>query len=212
MPCWQGLRLARVGRNIIVKCLIMKQVLVVVDVQKDFVDGSLGSLEAVAIVPGVCELIKSRKWDGIVVTLDTHGPDYMSSKEGQKLPVEHCIKGTPGWELDKAVAKALAAVESKGINVVKVEKPTFGKPDLMDYVRASIDSESPETVDLEGAQIVVCGLCTDICVISNALILKAAGWSQVDISAVASCCAGTSPARHQAALDSMASCQIEILP
>ena len=183
----------------------MKKILVVVDMQNDFVDGSLGSKEAEEIVPAVVRKI-GEPWDGIIVTLDTHGPDYLSSKEGEKLPVEHCIKGTPGWELNEEVAKAL-----EGKDAIFVEKPTFGS---MEVVNAAlrIIGESP-SVEPAGtvAEVTLIGLCTDICVVSNALLLKAAGWNNMDIAVDPECCAGTSPERHAAALDTMASCQINII-
>lgn len=191
----------------------MKQLLVIIDVQKDFVDGSLGSAEAAAIIPGVCDLILSRDWDSIIATLDTHSGDYLSSREGQKLPVEHCIKGTPGWELDKKVEETLQKASGKGIMVLKVEKPTFGRHDLAEWLETALRSRDGSIQDgiPEGTQVFVCGLCTDICVISNALILKSALYDKADISVVKDCCAGTSPERHKAALDSMSSCQINVI-
>lgn len=137
----------------------MKHFLIVVDMQKDFVDGALGTPEAQAIVPAVAEKIRSFSGE-IFATLDTHGEDYLSTKEGQALPVPHCIKGTPGWELNPQVA---AALEEKGYT--PVEKPTFGSLVLPELLRKSAGEES---FDLE-----LIGLCTDICVVSNALLLKA---------------------------------------
>ena len=137
----------------------MKHFLIVVDMQKDFVDGALGTPEAQAIVPAVAEKIRSFSGE-IFATLDTHGEDYLSTKEGQALPVPHCIKGTPGWELNPQVA---AALEEKGYT--PVEKPTFGSPVLPELLRKSAGEES---FDME-----LIGLCTDSCVVSNALLLKA---------------------------------------
>ena len=173
----------------------MKQFLIVVDMQKDFVDGALGTKEAVAIVPKVAEKIKA--FDGeIFVTYDTHFENYMDTAEGKKLPVPHCIKGTDGWQLDKAVA---AALEGKTYKVV--EKLTFGSVELPRMLKLAA-GEEPFSVEL-------IGLCTDICVVSNALVLKA-NFPEVPISVDSACCAGVTPETHQAALSTMACCQIEI--
>ena len=172
----------------------MNKVLVVVDMQKDFVDGALGSAEAVAIVPDVVNKIKS--FDGLIfVTYDTHFENYMNTSEGKKLPVPHCIKGTDGWELDSQVASAL-----DGKAYVSVEKPTFGSVDLPQLIR----DRAGEDFTLE-----IIGLCTDICVVSNALIIKA-NFPENEISVVADCCAGVTPECHNAALQTMKSCQIII--
>ena len=173
----------------------MKRFLVVVDMQKDFVDGALGSKEAVAIVPAVVNKIKA--FDGeIFVTYDTHFKNYMDTQEGIFLPVPHCIKGTAGWKLDKAVAEAL---EEKAYT--PVEKITFGSTALPELIGRAA-GEEPFSVEL-------IGLCTDICVVSNALLLKA-HFPETPISVDAACCAGVTPARHEAALETMRSCQIEI--
>lgn len=173
----------------------MKKFLIVVDMQKDFVDGSLGSADAQAIVPAVIGEIENFD-GGIFATFDTHFEDYMSSAEGKKLPVPHCIKGTPGWELDKDVRKAL---DKKGFTAV--EKLTFGSTALPSLVK--------EAAGDEDFSIEIIGLCTDICVVSNALLLKAS-FPEIDISVKADCCAGVSPATHEAALSTMRCCQIDI--
>ncbi|MBQ7541661.1 MAG: cysteine hydrolase [Clostridia bacterium] len=174
----------------------MKKVLVVVDMQKDFVDGALGSGEAVAVVPAVAEKIAS--FDGeIFVTFDTHFDDYLETAEGKKLPVPHCIKGTDGWQLNDAVAKAL-----EGRKYTPVEKNTFGSVDLPALIR--------EAVGGEAFSVELIGLCTDICVVSNALIVKA-NFPQSPISVDSACCAGVTPAKHEAALETMRSCQIDVL-
>lgn len=173
----------------------MNKVLVVVDMQKDFVDGALGSSEAVAIVPNVVKKISS--FDGhIFVTYDTHSENYMNTAEGKKLPVPHCIKGTDGWELDSQVASAL-----EGKDYVSVEKPTFGSVDLPKLIR----DRAGEEFSLE-----ILGLCTDICVVSNALLLKAS-FPENEISVAADCCAGVTPESHNAALQTMKSCQINLI-
>ncbi len=139
----------------------MKKILIVVDMQKDFVDGSLGSDEAVAIVKNVTE--KIRNFDGdIIVTYDTHGENYMETQEGKNLPVPHCIKNTDGWKLDSKVQKAL-----ENRNFKTIEKPTFGSTKLIEYIN---DNYNPDKTEIE-----LIGLCTDICVVSNALLLKHAG-------------------------------------
>ena len=174
----------------------MKEVLVVVDMQKDFVDGALGSKEAAAIVPAVVK--KIRDFDGeIFVTYDTHFENYMDTAEGRKLPVPHCIKGTDGWALDADVKQALSAKE-----FTPVEKKTFGSVDLPALIREAVREEA-FTIELVG-------LCTDICVVSNALILKA-NFPEVPISVDAACCAGVTPEKHEAALETMRSCQIDVI-
>lgn len=173
----------------------MKQFLIVVDLQKDFVDGALGTPEAVSIVPRVVE--KIRQFSGeIYVTMDTHGTDYLQTSEGRHLPVPHCIRGTEGWQLNQAVAQALA-----GKDCHVVEKPTFGSVQLPQLIFQAAEGE---TFSLE-----LVGLCTDICVVSNALLLKAS-FPEVPISVDAACCAGVTPQTHQAALDTMACCQIAV--
>lgn len=173
----------------------MKKFLIVVDMQKDFVDGALGTKEAVAIVPAAAEKISA--FDGeIFVTLDTHFDNYMTTNEGRHLPVPHCIKGTEGWQLDKAVAKAL-----DGKNYTAVEKNTFGSVELPGLIKKAAGNDD-FTVEL-------IGLCTDICVVSNALLIKA-NFPEAEIAVDAKCCAGVTPQAHEAALATMASCQITV--
>ena len=173
----------------------MKKILVVVDMQKDFVDGALGTKEAQAIIPAVVKKIK--EFDGdIFATLDTHSEDYMDTPEGRKLPVPHCIKGTDGWKLDAKVEEALA-----GKKYTAVEKPTFGSVELPDMIR---EAAGDEELSVE-----VIGLCTDICVVSNVLLLKAAFYES-PISVDSACCAGVTPEKHEAALETMRSCQIDV--
>lgn len=174
----------------------MKKYLIVVDMQKDFVDGALGSAEAVRIVPAVSEKIRS--FDGkLFVTYDTHHGDYMDTAEGKKLPVPHCIRGTEGWELNGAVAEAL---KNKAYEVV--EKPTFGSTVLPELIRADAGDED--------FCIELIGLCTDICVVSNALLLKA-HFPEKAIAVDAACCAGVSRETHLAALTTMRCCQIDVI-
>ena len=173
----------------------MKHFLIVVDMQKDFVDGALGTPEAVAIVPAVCDRIRSFEGE-IIVTYDTHPANYLDTAEGKKLPVVHCVEDTDGWQLDTNVAQALA---DKAYLAVK--KPTFGSTDLP-FLMQSMAGE-------DAFDITLIGLCTDICVVSNALLLKA-HFPEVSISVVADCCAGVTPDTHAAALQTMTMCQIDV--
>ncbi len=171
--------------------------LVVVDMQKDFVDGALGTPEAVAIVPRVADKILSFEGQ-VIATMDTHHKDYLTTQEGRHLPVEHCIEGTPGWRLDDTVRSAFI---TRG-EVVFFPKPSFGSVELGEYL-ATRNRESP----IEEIEIV--GLCTDICVISNALLLKAF-LPEVPITVDAACCAGVSPESHGNALFALGMCQIRV--
>ena len=166
----------------------MKRTLIVVDMQNDFIDGSLGTPEAQKIVPAVQAKIQTYRdrGDEIIFTRDTHGADYLSTPEGKKLPVEHCIQSTTGWEL----APGLWQPGEKIIN-----KPTFG------YTRWG---------DMEFDQVELVGLCTDICVVSNALIMKAL-FPEAEISVDPDCCAGVTPESHEAALLTMKMCQIDLV-
>ena len=166
----------------------MKKTLIVVDMQNDFIDMALGTKEAVAIVPRVKAKIEAYRKNGdiIIYTRDSHGADYLDSPEGKKLPVLHCVKGTKGWE----IADGLYI---DGCKVI--DKPNFGWPNWQD--------ETFEAVELVG-------LCTDICVVSNALILKAV-FPDIQVSVDATCCAGVSPESHKAALVTMKMCQIDVI-
>ena len=169
------------------------KVLVVVDMQNDFIDGALGTKEAEAIVCKVADKIE--KFDGMVVyTRDTHKPDYLKTQEGTKLPVEHCIKGSKGWEISSKLPVAPDALV--------IDKPTFGSKELGLYLESLNERNPIEEIE-------VIGLCTDICVISNALLIKAF-LPEVSISVDSSCCAGVTPESHNTALDAMKMCQIEV--
>ena len=171
------------------------KLLIVIDMQNDFIDGALGSKEAEAIVPTVAKKIKAHE-GGIIVTLDTHSEDYSETSEGAKLPVPHCIKGTNGFELNGEIQKAL-----EGKAYTTIEKPTFGSTILPLYIAEHYD---PNELEIE-----LVGLCTDICVVSNALILKA-NFYETPISVDAECTAGVSPETKAAALKTMEMCQIDI--
>lgn len=173
----------------------MKHFLIVVDVQNDFVDGTLGTAEAIAIVPNVVKMIDEFKGD-IFVTYDTHYENYLDTAEGRKLPVVHCIKGTDGWNLNKKVQEIL-----KNKRYTEVEKHTFGSIHLPDLIRTAAGDEDFD--------ITLIGLCTDICVVSNALILKA-NFPEKEIYVNAACCAGVSVETHRAALETMKMCQINV--
>ena len=174
----------------------MKKILILIDIQKDFVDGALGTKEALAMIPAAVEKIRSFDGD-IFVTFDTHYDDYMQTAEGKKLPVPHCIKGTPGHALNADISAAL-----NGKSYTAVEKNTFGSVELPDLIQKAANGEA--------FSIEIIGLCTDICVISNALILKA-HFPEAPIAVDAACCAGVNPELHKAALATMKSCQIDIV-
>ena len=172
----------------------MRKLLVVVDMQKDFVDGALGTKEAVAIVPSVAEKIKEYKIEDVFVTRDTHQENYMETQEGKNLPVVHCVENTEGWEIDSNLKGLLEGA-------TYVNKPTFGSTELAERIR---DISKKEEIEVE-----LVGLCTDICVVSNALMLKAF-MPEITISVDSKCCAGVTPSKHDAALETMRSCQIQV--
>lgn len=172
----------------------MKKMLVVIDMQNDFVDGALGTAEAEQIVPAVVEKIRSYPAGCVWATRDTHQEEYLDTQEGRNLPVKHCVEGTVGWQLNNEVAQALP----EGTRIF--DKPTFGSVEL---AQALAEENAKEPIEVEFV-----GLCTDICVVSNALLAKAA-MPEVTISVDPACCAGVTPAAHEAALATMRSCQIQ---
>ncbi len=181
----------------------MKQkVLVVVDMQNDFIDAALGTKEAAAIVPAVRAKIASASAEGALVfaTMDTHSPDYMNTREGRFLPVPHCIRGTEGWQIPAGIAELLGDARI-------IEKYSFGSRELPDAIAETLRIRGIAETD---AEIELIGLCTDICVVSNALILKAR-FPETDIKVDAACCAGVTVEKHLAALKTMRSCQIEVI-
>ena len=169
----------------------MKDILIVVDMQKDFIDGSLGTKEAQGIVNNVKNKIDGylREKKTVIYTQDTHEEGYLDTFEGRHLPVVHCVEGTEGWKIDPSLP------DGDGCKTVK--KRTFGYLEWKDLL------SSAESIE-------ICGLCTDICVISNALIIRAI-YPDKEISVDPKCCAGVTPQLHEAALKVMASCQIEII-
>lgn len=169
-----------------------KKLLVVVDMQVDFIGGALGTKEAQAVLPRVRERVAAARRDGstVVFTRDTHAADYLSTQEGKNLPVPHCIEGSVGWQLAEGLADSGDRV---------FDKPTFGSRALAEYA-----------AEEAFARIEVIGVCTDICVISNALLLKAF-LPEAEISVRADCCAGVTPESHERALGAMEACQIKLL-
>ena len=170
----------------------MRRLLIVIDMQKDFIDGALGFPEARAIVPAVKSKILSYPAGDICYTLDTHEPEYLSTQEGRMLPVIHCVRGTDGWKIAPELESLLSEAKC-------YEKPTFGSVQMAGDLKVLSEKEA---ISLE-----LIGLCTDICVVSNALLLKAE-MPEVPISVDARCCAGVTPEKHAAALETMRSCQI----
>lgn len=183
----------------------MKKTLIVIDMQNDFIDGALGTPEAQAIVPNVKKKIEEYKarGDKIIFTRDTHNDDYLETNEGKHLPVVHCIENTYGWEISKELDVSIADFI--------INKPTFGYVEWVDYLSEFhmkdddyiMEEIVPDTIELAG-------LCTDICVVSNALILKAI-YPETAITIDASCCAGVTPESHRAALTTMKMCQINVI-
>lgn len=173
----------------------MRKLLIVIDMQNDFIDAALGTPEAAAIVEAVKEKIRSYPVEDVIATMDTHGENYLETQEGQNLPVVHCVKGTDGWQIRPDIAVLLTGAKI-------YEKPTFGSTAMAADLKALSEQEE---LELE-----LIGLCTDICVVSNALLLKAT-MPEVRISVDARCCAGVTPEKHLAALETMRSCQIRVV-
>lgn len=172
----------------------MKKLLVVVDMQKDFIDGSLGTKEAEGIVDRVVDKISQYPKENIIATRDTHEQNYLETQEGKNLPVLHCVRNTKGWEFDQRIAQAL-----NGATII--DKPAFGSVELAEllYQKWNEDEFEVELV----------GLCTDICVVSNAIMLKCK-IPEMKISVDASCCAGVTPQTHEAALTTLKMCQVSV--
>ena len=175
----------------------MQEILLVVDMQRDFVDGALGTAEAQAIVAAAADRVAAARDRGerVLFTRDTHSTDYLTTQEGRNLPVVPCVALTPGWQI---LPELLGRAEAAEI----FDKPGFGSVALGEYLREA-DRADPI------GKITLIGLCTDICVVSNALLLKAA-MPEVRISVDASCCAGVTPQSHENALSAMAVCQMKI--
>lgn len=197
----------------------MKNVFIVVDMQNDFVDGALGTPEAQAIVNKVADQIRARanKDTILLVTKDTHNTDYMETLEGKNLPVAHCIKDTHGWELAPAIQEAIYDTRDKYFGFDSyfpyvtdhiVCKPTFGSMDIQNLLFVIDDMTGMQPGEL--GEITLCGLCTGICVLSNAILCKAT-MPEVPVKVIEDCCACVTPASHKTALEAMKLCQIEII-
>ena len=171
----------------------MRKILIVIDMQNDFIDAALGTKEALSIVEAVKEKIRSYPPEDVIATMDTHGENYMQTQEGKYLPVPHCLKGTDGWKIRPDIAELLTGAKI-------YEKPTFGS--------VALAADLKELSEKEEIELELIGLCTDICVVSNALLLKAT-MPEVKISVDPACCAGVTPEKHEAALETMRSCQIQ---
>ena len=172
----------------------MRKVLLVIDMQNDFIDGALGTAEAVAIVDRVAEEIGKYPPENVFATRDTHPENYLDTQEGRNLPVVHCVKGTAGWQLNEKIANVLAGAQI-------VDKPTFGS--------VALAEKMAEMAKQEDLDITLVGLCTDICVVSNALLLKAF-LPETPVRVIADCCAGVTPQSHAAALETMKMCQVRV--
>ena len=180
------------------------KVLVVVDMQKDFIDGALGTKEAAEIVGDVVRRIEESEGELILFTQDTHGEDYLQTSEGKKLPVVHCVKGTDGWKINENIIGAWRenknTIVDAGLRENTFTKPVFGSVQLVEFLQNRQGISSIE----------VLGVCTDICVVSNAIMLKNA-LPNVEINVNAKCCAGVTPQSHNEALNTMKMCQINII-
>ena len=178
------------------------EVLVVIDMQNDFINGALGTKEAEVILPKVINRVKAAAIlnEFVIYTQDTHDVNYLDTQEGTFLPVKHCIRATDGWQLPEELQDAI----NKCANA-RIEKEAFGTFAIMNTLK-TFEQELEYEVD----SIEICGLCTDICVITNALLLKTA-FPEVVIHVEANCCAGTTPEKHKAALEVMRSCQINVI-
>ncbi|MBR2991657.1 MAG: cysteine hydrolase [Solobacterium sp.] len=171
-----------------------ENVLIVIDMQNDFVDAALGTPEAVQSVPEVVKAIKDPYYDRVIAAMDTHEESYLMTLEGKYLPVVHCVEDTEGWRINPDVKKAL---EERRARIIR--KPTFGSFTLQE----ALSEANP-------AEVTFCGLCTDICVVSNALMARAA-MPNTEMRVLAKACAGTTPENHEAALKVMKSCQINVV-
>ena len=170
----------------------MKELLVVVDMQKDFIDGSLGTKEAQAIVEPVCEKIRSFNGD-VIYTRDTHGENYLDTLEGKNLPVKHCIKDTEGWQIQKDIYEA-----GSGKTLCVIDKPVFGSVELTEIAFIG-----------RYEKVTLIGLCKDICVVTNALLLKTK-LKEIPVAVIENLCAGVTPQSHKAAVETMKMCQVII--
>ena len=187
-----------------ISVMATKKILLVIDVQNDFITGALRNEEAIKKLPNIVKLIETEKFDKICVTMDTHDKNYLNTLEGQKLPVEHCIAGTDGWQMAKDVADAMVF---QNISPTTFQKSTFGSVPMASQIYASLSNDIAHMKDYE---FTIVGFCTDICVISNALLLRAY-LPNNKITVLRDCTAGVTPDTHEAALKTMEMCQIEVI-
>lgn len=177
------------------------KILVVVDMQNDFITGPLGNKECQSVVGNVADIVKSGNYDRIIVTRDTHYKNYHNTQEGRKLPVEHCIINTDGWQIQKDVQDALNTIEENKITYLN--KITFGSIELSNIIKKLASDNNAIIIDFVG-------VCTGICVISNAMIVKASA-PEADIRIIENACACVTPDSHINAIEAMKMCQIEII-
>ena len=197
--------------------------LIIVDMQNDFIDGALGTKEAASIVSNVVKRIETSKDELIIFTQDTHQEDYLATPEGKKLPIPHCIQGTNGWQIHNDIKAAW--LNKKGTPAIPgvpentFIKSVFGSTDLVDFLKANTATEptdkptsasSPTSAHYNITEIELLGVCTDICVISNAIMIKNA-LPHINITVNANCCAGVTPQSHNEALNTMKMCHIDVL-
>lgn len=183
----------------------MKKITIVIDMQNDFLTGALANPDAVSIIPSVLEEIRNA--DYVVYTRDTHGSDYMETQEGKKLPVPHCINGTWGWNIvEELMPRNIGSVINAG-NWVIFDKPSFGYVNIWNGIVGNFPDLILNNEDIE---VTFCGTCTDICVVSNAMIVKSL-YPELVVNVKADACAGLTQEKHKAALDVMSSCQINVI-
>jgi len=180
-----------------------KKILIVIDVQNDFITGALRNEEAIKKLPNIVNLLKTERFDETYVTMDTHEENYLNTLEGSKLPVKHCIDGTWGWHMAEDVSKTKAIQ-----NAEIYKKPTFGSVTLAQHLWTHIFNE--DYANAKNYEFTIVGFCTDICVVSNALMLRA-NFPNNKIVVLRDCTAGVTPETHEAALKTMEMCQIEVI-
>ena len=183
----------------------MKKITIVIDMQNDFLTGALANPDAVNIIPSVLEEIK--KADYVMYTRDTHGDDYFTTQEGRNLPIQHCVYPSLGWQIVTELDPHYISETNLSHNWWIVDKPTFGYVDIWNSGKfAQVVNENGQ----ENLEVTFCGTCTDICVVSNAMIVKSL-YPEMVVNVKADACAGLTPEKHKAALDVMSSCQINII-
>ena len=180
-----------------------KKILIVIDVQNDFITGALRNEEAIKALPSIVKLLNTEEYDETYATMDTHDKNYLNTLEGQILPVEHCIKGTWGWNMPEEIRKTKAIQ-----NAEIYEKPTFGSEFLMEHLWAHIFNENH--ANAQDYEFTIVGFCTDICVVSNALMLRA-NFPNSKITVRKDCVAGVTPESNKAAILTMKMCQIDVI-